>query len=201
MVNSFLRWFESFLLFFSPENSWVFQNLDLYKEKFKQLRPLRGQVSYFKTTLRTDRNFFLFKFVLYFFFSFFEDFQWRRILIFIPTSRYKLSLSHTNWHTLEKVASHKFIFITQYLIHVHFNIINNCHDRNPIVLSRHKISYSSSSRELGLLEKIRDRARRELEKESKSIVLIHLYLNYNPDPLLIGVQLVTFCYTNNFSPF
>ena len=33
----FLRWPESSLLFFSPENSWVFQNLDLYKEKFKQL--------------------------------------------------------------------------------------------------------------------------------------------------------------------
>ena len=41
----------------------------------------------------------------------------------------------------------------------------------------------------------------EIEKQSRSIVLFHLYLNYNPDPLFIGVQLVTFCYTNSFSPF
>jgi len=47
---------------------------------------------------------------------------------------------------------------------------------------------------LGLLEKIRDRdrERRELEKQSRSIVLFHLYPSYNPYPLLIGAQLVHF---------
>ena len=125
------------------------------------------------------------------YFSFFEDFSgeiyWSSFqlpgtnplsLTLIDTLRRRLHhtnsyLLHSTWYMWIST------FITQYLIN--FNIIDNCHDRNPIVLSRHKISYSSSSRELGLLEKIRDRdrERRELEKHIRSIVLF-------PDPLLIG---------------
>ena len=97
------------------------------------------------TTLRTDRNLFLSKFVLYFFFFFWRFSVETYINLHSNFPVQTHSLTHTNWHTLEKVASHKFTFITQYLIHVNFNIINNCHDRNPIVLSRHKISYSRSS--------------------------------------------------------